>query len=43
MKKEPGRTDWQRELGASLDNVGRIHEGLGEGEKALEYYMRLLK
>ncbi len=34
-KKDPGRTDWQRVLGVSLNNVGRIYEGLGEGGKAL--------
>ncbi len=43
VKKEPSRTDWQRELGVSLGNVGRIQEGLGEGEKALGYYMRSLE
>ncbi len=45
MKKDPGRrTDWQREkLGVSLSNVGRIYERLGEGEKALGYYMRSLE
>ncbi len=44
VKKEPGRTDWQRELGVSLGYVGRIHEGLGEGEKALgRYYRRTLE
>ena len=43
MKKEHGRTGWQRELGVSLNNVGRIHEGLGNVEKALEYYRRALE
>ncbi len=26
VKKEPGRTDWLRDLGVSLNNVGRIFE-----------------
>ncbi len=26
VKKDPGRTDWQRELGVSLDNVGNTRK-----------------
>jgi len=43
VMKDPGRTDWQRDLGVGLNNVGKIYRSLGEGNKALEYYNRLLE
>ncbi len=32
-KKDPGRTDWRRDLGASLNNVGRIYEDLAKAKR----------
>ncbi len=40
VRNDPGRLDWQRDLGVSLNNIGRIYEDFGETERALGYYVR---
>jgi len=43
VQKDPTNNGLQRDLGVSLDDVALIYYGLGEGKKALKYYMRSLE